>query len=629
MDMNVTCPGCSKQYTMASSVAGKRARCKICRHEFMIPVLPDASTTHRPAELVDDASFVVEGPRGPARATRPAPSASATGAGQPFPPGAPPFPPGAPLDPPRQSRYKSSPTGPTTSDPRRLILAGALGGAGATFLLLIGVGWMFRTADREPAAEQPAPAVAQPAAPAEPKLDPGPNDPPGPTVAASETPPAHDLSTADLVARCEPSVALIKGRRGSGTGFLVRPDILATNAHVIDGETVQNLEVRFPSADGPSQGPLNARLIYQDPLRDLAFLAVATDLPPLTVAGGYTFRKGEDVTVIGNPGLGGQMVLENAISRGVVSSKTRLNGRDFLQLGISINPGNSGGPVLDATGTVIGVVTLKTTRQEGLAFCIPAEDLGAALAVAESRSGLVARGDGPPKSSPSKSTVTAKGSVPELSYGWKPGETYVYRVDVSINTGSHVVTLQGSSIYRVKSVDDEGITLGHRGWLVTRKRGQDGRTIPGGISGPPGGDREVELKIDRKGSVLNANGASPLPLLGDLSMLVIEPLPDGPHPSWEEGQAITLNEVQQVSGRRGARSGSAGPTWGACRGVAAPSSGQGSRAARDRGSVQGSRCRPHHHLRRSRSRPTPPRSNPAIRSAQRTVTRSRSRNGMR
>ena len=82
------------------------------------------------------------------------------------------------------------------------------------------------------------------------------------------------------------------------------------------------------------------RLVYQDKLRDLAFLAVETDLPALAVASEHQFRKGEDVTVIGNPGLGGEMVLENAISRGVVSSKVKLNGQDFLQLGIAINPGN-------------------------------------------------------------------------------------------------------------------------------------------------------------------------------------------------------------------------------------------------------------------------------------------------
>ncbi len=97
------------------------------------------------------------------------------------------------------------------------------------------------------------------------------------------------------------------------------------------------------------------------------------------MARSYRFVKGEDITVIGNPGLGDEIVLENAISRGVMSSRTVLDGQDYLQLSIAINPGNSGGPVFDSAGRVIGVATLKSTKAEALAFCIPIEDLNAAL----------------------------------------------------------------------------------------------------------------------------------------------------------------------------------------------------------------------------------------------------------
>jgi S1-C subfamily serine protease len=188
------------------------------------------------------------------------------------------------------------------------------------------------------------------------------------------------LSTADIVAESEPSVALIKGNGSSGTGFLVGPGLVATNAHVIDDELIPELEVRFVSADENHNAPLKAELLYEDPERDLAFLAVKTDLKPLRVAKAYTFRKGEDITVIGNPGLGDGQVLENAISRGVMSTKTQIEGRNFYQLGIAINPGNSGGPVFDSSGRVIGVATLKASKQESTGFSIPIEDLQAALA---------------------------------------------------------------------------------------------------------------------------------------------------------------------------------------------------------------------------------------------------------
>jgi S1-C subfamily serine protease len=187
------------------------------------------------------------------------------------------------------------------------------------------------------------------------------------------------LTTAQIVARCEPSVALIKGKVSSGTGFLVRFGVIATNAHVIEEEFVSNLEVRFPSAPAGNQGPVKAQLLYEDRKRDLAFLAVKSDLPVLRIAPSYSFVKGEDILVIGNPGLTEDVVLENALSRGVMSSKTVIEGMNYHQMNISINPGNSGGPVFDSLGRVIGVATLKSNKTEAMGFCIPIEDVKAAM----------------------------------------------------------------------------------------------------------------------------------------------------------------------------------------------------------------------------------------------------------
>ncbi len=172
---------------------------------------------------------------------------------------------------------------------------------------------------------------------------------------------------------------MITGDGSVGTGFLVRPGILATNAHVIDSEFITTLRVRFPSAEKDQQGPMTTELLFEDTRRDLAFLKVKSSLPPLRVAQSYTFRKGEDITAIGNPGAGGELILENAISRGVMSTKTSMEGQRYYQLGIAVNPGNSGGPVFNSFGDVIGVVTRKSAMQEQLAFCIPVEDLTLAL----------------------------------------------------------------------------------------------------------------------------------------------------------------------------------------------------------------------------------------------------------
>jgi S1-C subfamily serine protease len=196
---------------------------------------------------------------------------------------------------------------------------------------------------------------------------------------ANRAEPGRPLTPAEIAAESEASIAMINGDGSVGTGFLVLPGLIATNAHVIDGEFVSSLRVRFPSAEKAQQGPVPAELLYEDARRDIAFLRVKTTLQPLRIAKSYTFRKGEDITVIGNPGVGGELVLENAISRGVMSTRTSLEGQRYYQLGIAVNPGNSGGPVFNSAGAVIGIVSRKSSQQEALAFCIPVDDLNLAI----------------------------------------------------------------------------------------------------------------------------------------------------------------------------------------------------------------------------------------------------------
>ena len=186
---------------------------------------------------------------------------------------------------------------------------------------------------------------------------------------------ARPLSTQEIVAKAEASVALIKGNSGNGTGFVVGPGLLATNAHVIASEPVRSLQIHFPSAPTESRGPIPARLRYKDALRDLALLSVETRLPSLDLSRSHVFKRGEDVTIIGSPGLGHDVVLPNALTRGIMSTKVELDGHSFYQLGAAVNPGNSGGPAFNDSGEVIGVVTAKAARQESIGFCIPVADL--------------------------------------------------------------------------------------------------------------------------------------------------------------------------------------------------------------------------------------------------------------
>ena len=170
-------------------------------------------------------------------------------------------------------------------------------------------------------------------------------------------------------------MARIHGASGHGSGFLVKPNVLVTNAHVIRNEFLSDLRVHFPSANEPDRGPFKVEgLLYEDKDRDLAFLAVRCSLPPLKTVDKHTFVRGEDVVIIGSPGP-----IETAVSRGVLSSTHEIAGQCRYQLGAPINPGNSGGPVLNDSAEVIGVAAAHLRGMESLGFCVPAVDLRSAL----------------------------------------------------------------------------------------------------------------------------------------------------------------------------------------------------------------------------------------------------------
>ena len=194
-----------------------------------------------------------------------------------------------------------------------------------------------------------------------------------------------ELNTEQIFDKTARSVVFIKGKLERGSGFLVLPNIIATNAHVVNLEIARNLEVEFPTASGEDKGPFTPELVYEDITRDLAFLSVPSKLPPLDVAETFEFHPGMPITIIGSPGIGSDVV-KNAVSTGNVSQKGRFFEQEFYQLGASVNPGNSGGPIFNKFGEVIGVATLKLNNKEQMSFCIPVEDLRSAIGRVKSQS---------------------------------------------------------------------------------------------------------------------------------------------------------------------------------------------------------------------------------------------------
>jgi len=163
------------------------------------------------------------------------------------------------------------------------------------------------------------------------------------------------------------SIVVVYNPKGSlGTGFYVKPDLILTNYHVVEG--VQFVEMRLHNGL-ESFG----KVVKSDVRLDLALVKVQARGTPVNFFNN-DIPLGREVTAIGHPSG-----LEFTLTRGVVSALRKREsvyavGGDpvlFIQTDTPINPGNSGGPLF-LGGKVIGVNNNKfvKTGVEGLSFAI-------------------------------------------------------------------------------------------------------------------------------------------------------------------------------------------------------------------------------------------------------------------
>lgn len=155
----------------------------------------------------------------------------------------------------------------------------------------------------------------------------------------------------------------------TGSGFFISADgLLITNYHVIEG--AQSAVAK--AANGGLFPIVGALAVDRD--NDLALLATkGKNLPFLNLHDTGDLEPGTRIAVMGNP-LG----LEGSLSEGIVSAK-RDGAADhkWLQITAAISPGSSGSPVIDASGSVLGIATMVLTSGQSLNFAIPSETANA------------------------------------------------------------------------------------------------------------------------------------------------------------------------------------------------------------------------------------------------------------
>jgi S1-C subfamily serine protease len=262
-------------------------------------------------------------------------------------------------------------------------------GAGwAMLLLVLGIGLGaalavipdLRAALPGTSAPSPSPVVEHPAKPAmqEPPAAAGPAEiGSNNTLAQDTTPaviwrtapadmrhaPASPASLEDVISEVVPAVVSIQAGSSAGTGFYVRPNLVITNVHVIEGHS--SVQLRGGGKDR------TARVVSRSPGADLAILEVYDhdpQQPTLKLGTATGLRVGQEVIAVGSA-LG---VLSNTVTRGIVSAVRRAGDISLIQTDAAINPGNSGGPLVDRAGFVIGVNSMGVAKSvaESLSFAV-------------------------------------------------------------------------------------------------------------------------------------------------------------------------------------------------------------------------------------------------------------------
>jgi S1-C subfamily serine protease len=155
-----------------------------------------------------------------------------------------------------------------------------------------------------------------------------------------------------------------------GSGFVISPQHVLTNAHVVAGMT----NGPYVGYSGPNVRP--AKVVLFDSNTDVAILYVpGLPAPPLRFA--EQADRGSDAIVAGYPENGAFLPVPAR-----VGSQWSASGPNIYQTGsvtraiyavrATVEPGNSGGPLLAKNGKVYGVIFAASTTTHNTGFALTA-----------------------------------------------------------------------------------------------------------------------------------------------------------------------------------------------------------------------------------------------------------------
>ncbi|MBI2528043.1 MAG: trypsin-like peptidase domain-containing protein [Candidatus Rokubacteria bacterium] len=163
----------------------------------------------------------------------------------------------------------------------------------------------------------------------------------------------------------------VREPRSLGSGFFVREDVVATNAHVIQGAV--SGYVKFIGQETKHE---IVGVVGIDIQHDLALVKIShMKARPLPLGDPAQVAVGEQIYAVGTP-----QGLEGTFSPGLVSGIRTAETGTLYQISAPISPGSSGGPVLTQDGKVIGVAMGALSAGQNLNFAVPVTYLFSLLA---------------------------------------------------------------------------------------------------------------------------------------------------------------------------------------------------------------------------------------------------------
>lgn len=149
-----------------------------------------------------------------------------------------------------------------------------------------------------------------------------------------------------------------RGQGRQGSGVVVAPGLVATNAHVVEGG--HGLAV-FRGTERWS-----VTQVRVDHLRDLCLMTVPGLPLPAAAPGLEPISVGQGVVTVGYPGGQGPQVVP-----GRLLGVWHYGDSHLLQSDAATHPGNSGGGLFDASGRLLGLTTFTFAQNARLNFSVP------------------------------------------------------------------------------------------------------------------------------------------------------------------------------------------------------------------------------------------------------------------